>query len=119
MDDKVRRLIDETNDRLRMLNKQEDDYPAWIVDYDFLERGLIQGNKWYGAENEEQKKALKDDTWAYGVLTGSIKDNNDELNALKQLDKRTLFIVFFDYVFSSEDDEALNFDTVIDRKSVV
>lgn len=44
MDDKVRRLIDETNDRLRMLNKQEDDYPAWIVDYDFLERGLIQGN---------------------------------------------------------------------------
>ena len=26
MDDKVRRLIDETNDRLRMLNKQEDDY---------------------------------------------------------------------------------------------
>lgn len=59
-----------------------------------FERGLIQGNKWYGAENEEQKKALKDDTWAYGVLTGSIKDNNDELNALKQLDKRTLFIVF-------------------------
>ena len=46
MDDKVRRLIDETNDRLRMLNKQEDDYPAWIVDYDFLERGLIQGTKW-------------------------------------------------------------------------
>ena len=60
MDDKVRRLINETNDRLRMLNKQEDDYPAWIVDYDFLERGLIQGNKWYGAENEEQKNALKE-----------------------------------------------------------
>lgn len=118
MDDKVRRLIDETNDRLRMLNKQEDDYPAWIVDYGFLERGLIQGNKWYGAENEEQKKALKDDTWAYGVLTGSIKDNNDELNALKQLDKRTLFIVFFDYVFSSEDDEALNFDTVMPLKKM-
>lgn len=39
MDDKVKKLIDETNDRLRMLNKQEDDYPAWIVDYDFWNVG--------------------------------------------------------------------------------
>lgn len=116
MDDSIRELIDKANDRMKMLSREEEDYPAWIVDYDFLERGLVQGVRWYEAENDEKREALKQDTWAYGVLTGSAAENRAELKKLAKLDKRTIFIVFFDYIFDETSEDQMNFDTVIPLK---
>ncbi len=117
MKKEIQALIDQTNDKLRVQNKQEEDYPAWIVDYDFLKRGLIQGIKWYQAKDEQERLKLKDDTWAYGVLTGNAEINQAHLDELAQLDPRTIFVVFFDYIFDDQT-EMENFDTVVKLKDM-